>query len=150
MNRITWWCMRIATMGPIGYSVASGTVTSLLTLPLVYGLHALLVNQWIYLGVVVVLLLFGGVIISKALPAFNYHEDPSEIVFDEVVGCLLVFWGISLTPQSVLVGFLLFRALDIIKVGWIKKAEDLVGAWGVMGDDILAAMLTNIALRLLL
>lgn len=143
------WCMWIATLGPVGYFIAPGTITTLLTLPVMFWLRTVLINQWVYLGLVAVLFLLGIALISAALKTSGRHEDPSEIVFDEVVGCLLVFWGIALTTQSILVGFLLFRALDIIKVGWIKKAEDLVGAWGVMGDDIIAAVLTNIALRLL-
>lgn len=146
---ITRWCMRIVALGPVGYFIASGTITTLLALPLVYWLHYFLTNQWVYLGVVIVLFMLGVALVSKALEAFKRREDPSEIVFDELVGCLLVFWGIALSTQSLLVGFLLFRALDIIKVGWIKKAEDFVGAWGVMSDDIVAALLTNIALRLL-
>ncbi len=143
------WCMRIATLGPVGYFIAPGTITTLLILPVVYWLHAVIKNQWAYLGLVVVLFMLGVALVSKVLKTSGRHEDPSEIVFDELVGCLLVFWGIALSTQSVLVGFLLFRALDIIKVGWIKKAEDFVGAWGVMSDDIVAALLTNIALRLL-
>ena len=143
------WCMRIATLGPVGYFIAPGTIATLIMLPLVYWLHAIFTNQWAYLGVVITLFMLGIAIVSKALELFKRQEDPSEIVFDELVGCLLVFWGIALSTQSLLVGFLLFRALDIIKVGWIKKAEDFVGAWGVMSDDIVAALITNIALRLL-
>ncbi len=146
---ITRWCVRIATLGPVGYLSASGTVTSLFTLPLVYWLHSFVTNQWIYLGVVAVLFMLGIALVSRALKDFKRQEDPSEIVFDELVGCLLVFWGITLSTQSLLVGFLLFRLLDITKIFWVKKAEDLVGSWGVMGDDIVAALLTNIVLRLL-
>ena len=146
MNR---WCKRIATLGPVGYFIAPGTVATLLTLPVMYWMHHFFENQWLYLGLVVVLFVLGIALISKALKTSERHEDPSEIVFDEIVGCLLVFWGIALTTQSILIDFLLFRALDIIKLGWVKKAEDFVGAWGVMSDDIVAALLTNIVLRLL-
>ena len=146
---IPYWCLRIATLGPVGYFIASGTVATLVTLPLVYWLHSFGMNQWWYLVLVALLYALGILIISKALEEFKRHEDPSEIVFDEVVACLLVFWGIALSPQSVLVGFLLFRALDIIKIGWVKQAENLLGAWGIMSDDIIAAFLTNLVLRLL-
>ena len=48
-----------------------------------------------------------------------------------------------------LVGFLLFRALDIIKFGWVKQAESFADAWGVIGDDVVAALIANGILRLL-
>ncbi len=143
------WCMRIATLGPVGYFIAPGTIATLLTLPLMYWVHSMATNQWLYLGIVVALYIVGILLISKVLKTSERHEDPSEIVFDEFVACFLIFWGITLSTQSILVGFLLFRVLDIIKVGWVKKAEDLVGAWGVMSDDIIAALITNIVLRLL-
>ncbi len=146
---IVRWCVRIATLGPIGHFSASGTLATLITLPFMYYFHSLFYNPWFYAGMVVVMFLLGICIVSKALRHFKRQDDPSEIVFDEVVGCLLVFWGISLSAQSVVIGFLLFRVLDIIKFGWIKKAEELVGAWGIMSDDIIAALIANLALRLL-
>lgn len=143
------FCMYIATLGPVGYLIAPGTVSTLLTLPLVYWTHMVLKDLWLYAGLVIGLFAIGVLIISKALYKSSRHQDPSEIVFDEFVACFLVFWGISMTTQSMVVGFLLFRALDIIKIGWIKKTEELVGAWGVMSDDIIAAGITNIVLRFL-
>lgn len=146
---ITRWCVRIATLGPVGYFGASGTVATILTLPLMYWFHVIIPDQRLYLGMVVCMLALSMVIITRALRNFKRHDDPSEIVLDEVVGCLFVFWGISLSTQSIVVGFLLFRALDIIKFGWVKKAEEWADAWGIMGDDMIAALLANIVLRLL-
>ncbi len=146
---MTRWCVRFSTLGPVGRFSASGTFATLLSLPLVYSFHALFPNQIAYLGGVVVVFVFGMMVVSKALSSLKRRDDPSEIVFDELVGCLLVFWGITLSTQSVVVGFLIFRAFDIIKFGWVKNSEDLAGAWGVMSDDVVAALLTNIILRLL-
>lgn len=147
-KRKNWWA-HIATLGPIGYFAASGTVATFVTLPLVYALHSWVPQAGPYFAVMLSFLIVGLVVVQKALPCFNRQDDPSEIVLDEVVGCLITFWMIPLNPQSVMVGFVLFRVLDIIKFGLVKKAEDLAQAWGVMGDDVVAAIIANIILRLL-
>ena len=142
-------CKHIATLGPIGYSIASGTVATFVTIPFVYMLHDLIPSQRLYLGMIIIVFFASTAIVSQALKKFKRHDDPSEIVLDEVVGCIVTFWGIALTPKSVLVGFLLFRALDIVKFGWVKQAEDWADAWGVMGDDMVAALIANVLLRIL-
>ncbi|EKD48766.1 MAG: Phosphatidylglycerophosphatase A [uncultured bacterium] len=139
----------LSTLGPIGYFGASGTVATIVTLPLVYWSHAFIENQQLYFGFLFGMFVISISIVRYALKQFKRHEDPSEIVLDEVLGCLITFWGISLTSQSVLVGFLLFRALDIIKFGWVKQAESFADAWGVIGDDVVAALIANGILRLL-
>lgn len=148
MNRLKLYT-RIATLGPIGYYGAPGTVATVLTLPAVFLLHTLISSQKIYIALVLSALAVAIFIVKQALKQIKRHHDPSEIVLDEVIGCLFVFWGITLSVKAILVGFLLFRALDIIKFGWIKRAEAWADAWGVMGDDIMAALITNIILRIL-
>ena len=139
----------ISTLGPIGYVSASGTVATVVTLPLVYWTHALIPSQRFYLGFIIIFFALSMLLVTQALKNFKRHHDPSEIVLDEVIGCLLTFWGIALTPKSVLIGFILFRALDIIKFGWVRRAESWANAWGVIGDDIVAALVANLILRLL-
>ncbi len=146
---ITRMCAIIATLGPVGYFGASGTVATILALPLVYLLHAQFPQQYIYLIAAICLYFISVIIVKKALHHIKRHNDPSEIVLDEVVGCVLVFWGIALVPKSIVVGCLIFRTLDIIKFGWVKRAESWANAWGVMGDDMVAALITNVILRLL-
>lgn len=146
---MTRLCALISTLGPIGYFGASGTVATLVTLPFVYWTHTVLPVPRIYLGFIILFFVLSMLIVTEALKVFKRHDDPSEIVLDEVMGCLLTFWGIALTTKSIVIGFLLFRALDIIKFGWVKKAESWANAWGVMGDDIVAALIANVILRIL-
>lgn len=139
----------ISTLGPIGYFGGSGTVATIVTLPFVFWTHAEIPSQRIYLGFIVCMFVLSMILVHYALKNFKRHDDPSEIVLDEVMGCLLTFWGIALTPKSILVGFLLFRALDIIKFGLVKRAESFADAWGVIGDDMVAAIIANVILRML-
>jgi phosphatidylglycerophosphatase A len=147
-KRKNWWAY-MATLGPIGYFAASGTVTTFITLPLVYMINAYNLNAQSYIAFVALLCALCLLVVKQALACFHQEDDPSEIVLDEVIGCLLTFWMIPLSAQAVTVGFVLFRALDIIKFGWVKRAESLADAWGVMGDDIVAGLIANFILRML-
>ena len=139
----------ISTLGPVGYFGASGTIASVLTLPLVYMLHQYLPNPWHYLTVIIILAAISLALVHGALVHLRNKKDPSEVVIDEVIGCLLTFWGVALTNQSILVVFLAFRGFDIIKLGLVRYAEYLPGAWGIIADDLVAALLANIIVRLL-
>ena len=51
----------------------------------------------------------------------------------------------------VLGGFFIFRVLDIFKPFPIRKIDrELAGGWGIVLDDVLAGIYTNILLRLVL
>lgn len=142
--------LRLATVGPVGYLVVPGTLATLLALPLVSLIHQWCANNalW-YFGIVIAFIIGSFFIIQKSLLIIKRHEDPDEIVLDDIAGCLLVFWMIPLTTQSLIVGMILFRCFAIPKWGLIKGSEELPGAWGVLGDDIIAALATNIILRFL-
>jgi phosphatidylglycerophosphatase A len=53
-------------------------------------------------------------VIGGALKYFQ-KTDPSQIILDEVIGTLVTFFGISYSPLIGLLGFILFRLLDIFK-----------------------------------
>jgi phosphatidylglycerophosphatase A len=86
-------------------------------------------------------------VINRALEHFKGYHDPSQIVLDEVIGCLVTFYAVPLNWYSLLAGFLLFRFFDITKWFGIAHAEHLVGAWGVLMDDVLAGVLANVVLQ---
>lgn len=144
------WYVNIATLGPIGYMNAPGTMASIVTLPFAYWLNTVMPNQYAYLGVVTFILLISLWVVHQAVLQSRWHHDPSEVVIDEVIGCLLTFWGIALSGKTVLVGFILFRIFDILKIGGVHYLERLPGEWGILFDDILAGLLSNLILRFLL
>jgi phosphatidylglycerophosphatase A len=57
----------------------------------------------------------------------------------------LLFLPVTLATAGA--GLLLFRFFDIVKPFYINKAEKLPGGWGVMADDLLAGIYTNILLQ---
>ncbi len=139
----------IATLGPIGYMMAPGTIASLVTLPLVYWLQQLFHNQFYYALFLVPLFFVGRYIVHYASDQFGRNRDPSEIVFDELVGCLVTFWAIPFKGPVIIVGFALFRFLDISKIGGISYFERFNNGWGIMLDDVAAGLIANIIIRLI-
>jgi phosphatidylglycerophosphatase A len=48
---------------------------------------------------------------------------------------------------GMLVGFIIWRFFDIVKLPFIDRSQDLPGGWGVMTDDLLAGICANVSLR---
>ncbi|WP_404422750.1 phosphatidylglycerophosphatase A [Nibricoccus sp. IMCC34717] len=80
------------------------------------------------------------------------RRDPGEVVLDEFLAMPLCYLGWpALTvvlpagwgPWPILVaGFALFRLFDITKPFGINRLQALPGGWGVMVDDLAAALAT--------
>jgi phosphatidylglycerophosphatase A len=109
--------------------------------------------------VMAILVLAGSVICVKFAPAAiaaTGKGDPREVVADEFAGQALTFlvipflipaeistWQICITTS---LGFLLFRFIDIFKPWPIRKVEKLPEGWGILADDLLAAVYAAIVL----
>lgn len=127
----------IATGFFSGYSsFAPGTAGSCVALVIYCLLPPL--NSWAWGGLLVGLF-FVGVYTSGACEK-AWGKDPRCVVIDEFVG---FFVTVSLLPQSVLmgiVGFFVFRILDIIKPPPARQAEALPGGWGIVADDVVVGI----------
>ena len=77
-------------------------------------------------------------------------KDPHEIVIDEVTGIFLAFFLIPLGVTNIVTGFILYRILDITKPFPIRKLECLPGSYGIMADDLLCGLYTNLILQVFL
>jgi len=75
-------------------------------------------------------------------------EDPGCIVIDEIAGIILTLSGLPFNITSVTAGFLIFRALDIWKPYPIRFLENkFSGGIGIVLDDVVAGILSNLILR---
>ena len=74
-------------------------------------------------------------------------RDPSAVVIDEVAGMLVGLAALPATWGVYLGGFALFRFFDIVKPGPIRSVQRLPGSWGILADDLLAGLATNVLLR---
>lgn len=126
---------------------APGTWGSLVALGIWWLLLAELPWQW-QLAVVAATVLLGTATTHYVNQRFRVHDDP-RIVIDEFAGLWLALLGAPATLLAGLVGFLLFRVLDIAKVWPASWADRRVsGAIGVMLDDLLAGGLALAVLQL--
>ncbi|MCS6914014.1 MAG: phosphatidylglycerophosphatase A [Myxococcales bacterium] len=127
---------------------APGTYGSLSALPVAFLLGRLgpAAYAGCTLGVVVV-----GTWAAGRFCAASGQPDDQRVVIDEVAGCLV---ALSLGPYTwpgMLLGFGLFRLLDIWKPGPLRWLDRHVrGGVGVMADDVLAGALAALCLRGLL
>ena len=96
----------------------------------------------------IMLVLFSGMAIWICGTAEKYlgKRDSSAIVIDEMAGFLLAMFLVPFSVRMLILGFILFRAFDILKPR-IDRIESLPGGWGVVGDDLAAGILTNILLH---
>jgi len=143
-------CWKIlATFFGLGYiPIAPGTAASLaVALAYKFVLSSL---AWRYLLLLFLLLLFFGVIASTSHARELARPDPGTIVVDEACGQLLVLLFVPAAWAPVLIAFFLFRFFDIVKPYPISKAEKLAAGWGIMADDIAAALAAKGLLHLYL
>lgn len=78
-------------------------------------------------------------------------EDHGSIVIDEIAAFLLVLFFVGAAPLRVAFAFLLFRVFDILKPPPIRAVDARMrNGWGVMADDLLAAVYTLIVFAVVL
>ena len=78
-------------------------------------------------------------------------KDPGCIVIDEIAGMILTLIGLPFNMVTIILGFAMFRGLDIWKPYPIRFLEKkLPGGVGVVMDDVAAGILSNLILRILL
>lgn len=138
----------IATLGFIGYLPYApgtwGTVVALFTF--------IILQPSVALHVLIVMIIIPvGILSAHRAEILLQERDSRRIVIDEFSG---YFCAVLLIPFSIsasLAAFFLFRLFDILKPFPIRMIESsLGGGIGVMADDIMAGLYTNILLRILL
>jgi phosphatidylglycerophosphatase A len=143
MNRLA---LAIATCGYIGYvPVAPGTCGSAAGL-LVWWAVRSVGSEALEIGLIAALMVAGVWSATVAERQFG-RTDPGPVVIDEVVGMLITLALLPVSAAGMLVGFLAFRILDIVKPWPSRRFEALPGGLGVVGDDVMAALYGNLLMR---
>jgi len=126
---------------------APGTMGTVVAIPFVFALKSLgTPGFWIAL---LLLFLLGIQICGHVSRKLGMH-DHGGIVWDEMVGYWLAIAFVPLQWHWLLAAFVLFRFFDIYKPWPIRQLDQKVsGGFGIMIDDILAALFTIIVLAVL-
>lgn len=130
----------------VGYSpVAPGTFGTLIGIPLYLILSPQGTN--IYIIFTTLFIILGIEISSLAETIFNEH-DSSKIIIDEIAGFLITMLFIPVNIKFILSGFVLFRIFDIWKPVPVSHLQKLPGGLGIMADDLMAGIYSNIILQI--
>lgn len=136
----------IATCGYLGYvPVAPGTFGSAAGLAVFYAVRS---TGSTTVEVAAIVILFAIGIWSGTVAEHHFGRvDPRPVVLDEVVGMLITLAFLPVSVTGAIVGFLVFRALDVVKPWPSARFEALPGGLGVMADDGMAALYGNLVMQ---
>ena len=136
----------VCSFGYIGFfPIAPGTVGSAAGVAVYLGARHITVPHFDLM--LIIALLAAGVALTRPCEEDLRCIDPGPIVIDEVMGMLITLFRIPVGWLGILLGFLLFRALDVLKPFPARRLERLHGGFGVMFDDAMAAIYANLLLR---
>ena len=126
---------------------APGTFGTLAAIPIYWLIKDLPLA--IYLAITLVAFI-AGIWICQQSADWLGKDDPSAVVWDEIVGYLITMIAAPSGWQWLLLGFVLFRFFDILKpwpISWADKS--LHGGMGIMVDDVIAGLFAWAAIQII-
>lgn len=143
-DRISIWLATGLGIGMV--SPAPGTVGGLWGLPLAWAI-GMLPTVGDQVVALVIIGLVSVAVCSRAASVFG-GKDPQVIVLDEIAALPIVYLGVSeKTTVTWLIGWVLFRVFDITKPPPARQLERLPAGWGIVADDVVAAVFACVALH---
>jgi phosphatidylglycerophosphatase A len=77
-------------------------------------------------------------------------KDPQSVVIDEVAGQWIALLFAPVAWKTLLAGFILFRAFDILKPPPVRQLERLPEGTGIVMDDVAAGLYALLVMQLVL
>ncbi|MGE0561932.1 MAG: phosphatidylglycerophosphatase A [Flavobacteriales bacterium] len=142
----------IATFFGAGYSpFAPGTAGALFGcgVLILFNYFDIVLNNPVVFSIIIIFITLIGIYSTNQL-ASEWGKDPSKVVIDEVAGMWISMLFVPFNYLNLLIAFILFRLFDIFKPIGIRKLEQLNGGLGVMADDILAGVYSNLVLQFII
>jgi phosphatidylglycerophosphatase A len=136
----------LATGSWVGFSpIMPGTFGALLGLPLAYAIWEISL-LWVQVAVIVAIALTAVPICTAAARRLG-RKDPGCVILDEIVSLPVTFFLLPANEPAVLaLGFVLHRVFDILKPFPVRQVERLPEGWGIVADDLMAGVYSNLAL----
>ena len=132
----------------VGYiQKGSGTVAALLWCICWYFMFRN--NDGIFWLLLIILLISVVGIFSAGKVEAGWGKDSSKVVIDEVAGMSVSLLLLPVQIKYIISALILFRFFDIAKPLGIRRLENLPGGWGVMADDLLAGVYTNVIMMVI-
>lgn len=147
----------IISVGFVGYSPVIpgtlGTIAAVFIYLLLFAFIEIPFKEYIISGVGAVIFILISLLLGRWAENYYHKKDSQKFVLDEVSGYSLAIFmiDISQAPFKIIISsFIIFRLFDIIKPFPAKKGEKLPGGLGIVMDDLIAGIYTNIVVRLLM
>ena len=102
----------------------------------------------VYLCLTATILIAGFLVCGESEKKFGQKDAPF-IVIDEIAAMMILLAFIPRDSVILVIAFLVFRCLDVLKPYPIKKIEKISGSWGIMGDDLLACLYAVFVVRII-
>jgi len=151
--RAPFWATLVATFFGVGHlRPGPGTWGSAATVVLWWLLAHKITPVWqpwaaALLALAVVLI---GIPAATRVARVGGRKDPQFVVIDEVAGQLVSLIAAPVTWQSLLLGFILFRAFDIVKPPPVRQLERLPEGMGIVVDDVGAGLYALAVMQIVL
>jgi phosphatidylglycerophosphatase A len=136
----------LITFFGVGYLPLPGTFGSLVGVWLFYLIKD---NTSMSLVFTLLFIFLGFLIADRAEKVFN-RKDAQCIVIDEISGMFISLMFIPYDIKLIIIAFVLFRVFDSLKPYPAGMLQDAAGGIGIMSDDIIAGLYTNIILQAVL
>jgi phosphatidylglycerophosphatase A len=127
---------------------APGTFGSLIGIPLSFAIAGMSLAP-----AMLCILIFSlfAIYIADTAEKLLKQKDPGCIVIDEIAGMTATLIGLPFNLITVVIGFIVFRILDILKPFPIRILDKRIsGGLGVVADDVAAGIIANLLLRIFL
>jgi phosphatidylglycerophosphatase A len=135
----------VATAGYVGYvPVAPGTFGSAVGLVIYAGVRA--TDSWVVEAAALAIALLAGIWSADRVEQ-RLGKDPGVVVIDEVLGMLVTLAFLDVNVIGAILGFFVFRILDVIKPPPAARLENLHGGPGIMFDDLMAGLYGHVVMR---
>jgi phosphatidylglycerophosphatase A len=141
--RAALWATLVATFFGVGHlRPGPGTWGSASTVLLWFLAARWIAPGWQPLAAALLALaaVLAGIPAATQVARASGRKDPQFVVIDEVAGQLIALIGAPVAWHSLLLGFILFRAFDIVKPPPVRQLERLPEGMGIVVDDVGAGL----------
>ncbi|QQL49506.1 phosphatidylglycerophosphatase A family protein [Mucilaginibacter ginkgonis] len=136
----------IASCLGIGFIKGGGTIAAAVFCLLIWLSWRIdVANFQVLFAAATLLIMLLGIYVGNRVEA-DWGKDSSRVVIDEAAGMMVSMIFLPHNIWLLIAGFVMFRFFDILKPLYIRRLEALPGGLGVMADDVLAGIYSNILL----
>jgi phosphatidylglycerophosphatase A len=105
---------------------------------------------WVVLASLAMLAIAVGIPAATRFARSLQLKDPQSVVIDEVAGQWITLLFAPVSWKTLLLGFILFRAFDILKPPPVRQLERLPEGTGIVVDDVAAGLYALLVMQLVL